>query len=163
MCNEWVRSAWGLLEQVTPGSNDEVRQFKSIWLHPYWMGMSPWKQMPMSFSEQGEGIEAVKCHSKADRKAGKGKITPCRNHKPVWYWRNRKEAATEESHGLKPCMMLHMVSQPTVSAGVNWSDIYRGYACARREPEYPKQNIEKNVFFHVGHSFNIYINCFSIL
>lgn len=163
MCNERVRTAWWLPEQIKPGSNDEVREFKSIWVYPCWMGMSPWKQMPMSSLEQGEGTEAVRCHSKADRKAGKGKSTPCRNHKPVWYWGNQKEAATRESRRLKLCTMLHVVSQPTVSAGVNWSDIYRGHACARKEPEHPKQNIEKNIFFHVGHSFNIYINCFSTL
>lgn len=35
-----------------------------------------------------------------------------RNCKPVWYWGNQKEAATRRSHRLKPCMMLHLVSQP---------------------------------------------------
>lgn len=147
MCNERVRTAWWLPEQVTPGSNDEVREFKTLWLYPYWMGMSPWKQMLMSSLEQGEGTEVVRCHSKADRKAGKGKSTLWRNYKPVWYWGNQKEAAARESHRLKLCMMLRLVSQLTFSADVNWSDIYRGYACARREPEHLKQNIEIIYFF----------------
>lgn len=38
--------------------------------------------------------------------------TPWKNFKPVWYWGTQKEAATRGSHRLKPCMMLHMVSQP---------------------------------------------------
>lgn len=152
---------WELHEWVTLGSNDEVREFRRIWLAPCWMGMSPWKQTPMSSLEQGESTEAVRYHSKAGRKAGKEKSTPWRNHKPVWYWGNQKETATRESRKVKPCMMLRLVSQPTFSAGVIWSDIYRGYACARREPDHLKQNIEIIYFFMLA-TLLISI-CFSIL
>lgn len=47
------------------------------------------------------------------------------------------------------------------SAGANWNNIYRGYACARREPEHPKQNIKNNIFFMLA-TLLISISVFSV-